>query len=362
MSRTATFSWILDSGGAGRGAWQGGVIHQFMQWARLNGCYPTVSMGASAGGYAAADVATGTHATVMKGWTRWGAGAIPPPRRVQSSERSFWGLGRFRLHLMASIRYVMAEGETSAVFDQAHSRKLLVFTSRIRRRDGREMGSSDARLLFLRAATRKLPRPLKYLPQAYVEEPVVFATPLPPELNSEHVRPLTRRNYHSALLASCLVPLAMGSPLQAGQLAPDPDVDSSRSFPGDRRAVFIDGGYTMKMPMAIFEENRAFQRLARWAAADKTIIFCCDPQGILWETSFRLRALNQYPSVAKAIAGNRMLVVLPDHPIEAGFLCCDNDVAMRTFRRGQEQADRLLRSDAVRRFLERGEIGSCTTP
>jgi hypothetical protein len=29
-------------------------------------------MGASAGGYAAADVATGTEKTVMKGWTYWG--------------------------------------------------------------------------------------------------------------------------------------------------------------------------------------------------------------------------------------------------------------------------------------------------
>ena len=61
--------WILDSGGAGRGAWQGGVIYEFMRWTRKNGCYPTISMGASAGGYAAADVATNTEATVMKGWT-----------------------------------------------------------------------------------------------------------------------------------------------------------------------------------------------------------------------------------------------------------------------------------------------------
>ena len=48
-----TFSWVLDSGGAGRGAWQGGVIHQFMLWTREHGCYPSVTMGASAGGCAA---------------------------------------------------------------------------------------------------------------------------------------------------------------------------------------------------------------------------------------------------------------------------------------------------------------------
>jgi predicted acylesterase/phospholipase RssA len=352
MPKPATFSWILDSGGAGRGAWQGGVIHQFMRSARANGYYPSASMGASAGGYAAADVATGTEATVMKGWTRWGNAEIPHPRSVPAGEKSFWGLGRFRLHLIASIRYVMAESETSAVFDSGHPRRLLVFTSRIRRRDGREIGASDINRLFLRAATRKLPAPLKYLPRIYVEEPVVFATPLPAELNSEYVRPLTRQNYHRVLLASCLVPLAMGAPLHSEELDPHDANDPTASYPNDRCSVFIDGGYTMKMPMAIFDENRVFHDLAQWAAADKTIVFCCDPHGTLWETSFRLRALNQYPSVARAIAESRLLVVSPDHPIEAGFLCYDNEVAMRTFRRGQEQADRLLHSDPVLRFLE----------
>ena len=352
MPKPATFSWILDSGGAGRGAWQGGVIHQFMHAARVNGCYPSTSMGASAGGYAAADVATGTEATVMKGWTRWGDEEIPRPRSVPAGEKSFWGLGQFRLHLMASIRYVMAEGETSAVFDPGHSRKLLVFTSRIRRRDGHEIGVTDIHRLFLRAATRKLPMPLKYLPRIYIEEPVVFATPLPAGLNSEYVRPLTRQNYHRALLASCLVPLAMGAPLRREDLEPHERSDTATSYSGDRGSVFIDGGYTMKMPMAIFEKNQAFHDLARWAAADKTIVFCCDPRGTLWETSFRLRALNKYPSVARAVVEDRLLVVSPDHTIEAGFLCYDNEVAMKTFRRGQEQADRLLRSDSVRRFLE----------
>jgi hypothetical protein len=41
------FSWILDSGGAGRGAWLGGVIHHFMRWSREHGCFPTLMMGAS---------------------------------------------------------------------------------------------------------------------------------------------------------------------------------------------------------------------------------------------------------------------------------------------------------------------------
>ena len=70
-------AWILDSGGAGRGAWQGGVLYELMRWARQHGGYPQVMMGASAGGYAAADVATGTEQTVLKGWSVWGDEAIP---------------------------------------------------------------------------------------------------------------------------------------------------------------------------------------------------------------------------------------------------------------------------------------------
>ena len=62
------------------------------------------------------------------------------------------------------------------------------------------------------AATRKLPRMLKYLPRYHLD-PVVFATDLPDALHSEFVRPLTRQNYHNAIEASCLVPLAMGAPL-----------------------------------------------------------------------------------------------------------------------------------------------------
>jgi len=49
---------------------------------------------------------------------------------------------------------------------------------------------------------------------------------------------------------------------------------------------------------------------------------------------------------------NRLLVVSPDHKLEAGFLCVENETAMRTFTRGQEQAQCLLRSDPVRRFFE----------
>ncbi len=326
-----TYSWILDSGGAGRGAWQGGVIYEFMRWCRENGRFPLITMGASAGGYAAADVATGTERTVMKGWTYWGTSA--------GQEKN-----RFRAHLHRSIHYVMEETELSGVFQQNPPRKLLVFTTRVRRSDSRQFSAADRLRYFLKSATRKLPKALKYLPQGYREDPVIFALNLPEELRSEYVRPLTRRNYHAVIEASCLVPLAMGSPLP-------PDCLGRELLAADHGSVFVDGGYALKMPMRIFEEDARFQSLAQWALADKTIIFCCDPQGWLWETSARLRRLNTHPSVAKAINENRLLVISPDHKVEAGFLCTDNDTTMRTFHRGREQAERLLRSERVRSFF-----------
>jgi len=338
-----TFSWILDSGGAGRGAWQGGVIYEFMGWCLKNGCFPSITMGASAGGYAAADVATGTEKTVMKGWTVWGKQAVPQDLN-DSPAVSGRKTNRFRAQLHASVHYVMEEGELSGIFDGDPNRKLLVFTTRVERRDGKRFGAGDRFRYFMKSATRKLPKPMKYLPADYMEDPVIFATNLPRDLESEHVRLLDRGNFRSVVEASCLVPLAMGSPL-------DPEDVYAGSFTQDRRSVFLDGGYTLKMPMGIFEEDPRFRKLARWTSADKTIVFCCDPAGYLWETSARLRNLNTYPGVVEALLENRLLIVHPDHKVEAGFLCLDNPAIMRTFDRGREQAQRLLQSDRVRRFF-----------
>jgi hypothetical protein len=332
-----SYSWILDSGGAGRGAWQGGIIYEFMKWCRGIGSFPSITMGASAGGYAAADVATGTEQTVMKGWTYWGTSAS----RVHTVREK----SRFRAHLHNSIHYVMEEKELSGVFQENPAKKLLVFTTRVRRRDLRQFGSADRLRFFLKSATRKLPKALKYLPKRYMEDPVIFALNLPAELHSEYVRPLTRRNYHAVIEASCLVPLAMGSPLFPEKVDEAPQDN-------DRQSVFMDGGFSLKMPMRLFEEDQRFQSLAHWVSADKTIIFCCDPSGSLWETSARLNRLNTLPSVIKRVNEHRLLVISPDHKVEAGFLCMDHAKIMRTFHRGQEQAERLLRSDQVRRFFE----------
>jgi hypothetical protein len=159
---------------------------------------------------------------------------------------------------------------------------------------------------------------------------------------------LTRSNYHSVIEASCLVPLAMGWPLHPDQV----NNATSQKVDGDDNAVFLDGGFAMKMPMALFEEDSRFRGLADWAHADKTVVFCCDPKGRLWETSARRRLLNNEGLTREALRNQRLLIVSPDHAVEAGFLCYDNAVIMRTFRRGQEQGERLLQSGAFLRFLE----------
>ena len=351
MMTETTFGWILDSGGAGRGAWQGGVIFELMRWTRQFGGYPLVSMGASAGGYAAADVATGNEATVMKGWARWGLAQLPSPFLVPSELKSPRGFGEFRLHLRDSIRYVMGEDEIDQVFGMPGERKLLVFTTRVSRRDQKSFKKSDCLKYFLKSVTRKFPRGLKYLPDDYVEEPVVFATHLPEELQSEWVRPMTRENYHAVIEASCLVPFAMGWPMVPEQVCARNPPSRTKSYQGDRQAVFLDGGFALKMPMALFETDSRFCSLARWSTVDKTIVFSCDPRGNLWETSSRLKRLNDSPDVIAAIHEERLLIIHPDHKVEAGFLCHDNAATMRTFQRGQEQAIRLLRSDKIKKFL-----------
>jgi len=339
------YSWILDSGGAGRGAWQGGVIYEFMRWCRKNECFPSITMGASAGGYAAADVATGTERTVMKGWTAWGTRSQLQHAATKAAEYGSRIRG-FRKHLRASIFYVMEATEQDGVFKEPAGKKLLVFTTRVARKDGRHFEEMDRLRYFIKSAMRKLPEKWKYLPEGYIEEPVVFATNLPEELQSEYVRPLTRENYHAVLETTCLVPLAMGRPLDPGDLR-------TGGLAGDNRSVFIDGSYALKMPMRIFGEDPRFGSLARWAGSDKTIVFCCDPKGLLWEDTTRLRCLNRHPAVIRAIEQNRLLIVYPDHKVEAGFLCTHNPTIMRTFERGREQAVRLLESDTVRNFFER---------
>jgi hypothetical protein len=333
----ADFCWILDSGGAGRGAWQGGVIYEFIRWCRDHASFPSITMGASAGGYAAADVATGTERTVMKGWKYWGTQDLSTLAALHKN--------RFRAQLRSSLSHVMAKEEVDGVFDINPRKKLLIFTTRVRRLDAKHFGPIDRFRFFLKSSTRKLPPPFKYLPQEYAEDPVVFALNLPEELHSEFVRPLTRRNYHSVIEASCLVPVAMGKPLLPRDLQ-----DGAR--PQDGNSVFLDGGYALKMPMRLFETDPRFAALGRWVHAAKTIIFCCDPKGYLWETSSRLDRLNTLPSVFQAIEENRLVVIHPDHKIEAGFLCLDNATAMRTFNRGQDQAHRLLQSEKIRAFFQ----------
>ena len=68
----------------------------------------------------------------------------------------------------------------------------------------------------------------------------------------------------------------------------------------------------------------------------------------------RLRALNNFPRVAGALADESLLVIHPDHAVEASFLCFDQAVIMCTFDRGREQGRRLLAEARVQRFLADG--------
>ncbi|MBZ5535929.1 MAG: patatin-like phospholipase family protein [Acidobacteriia bacterium] len=365
------FCWVLDSGGAGRGAWQGGVLYELMQWARAKGCYPRIVMGASAGGYAAADVATGTHETVMKGWSHWGLEGIPPRTHELPEFRSLGGLSRFRSFLYHSIRYVMSARELTAVFDTPPETRtrLLVFTTRVRRRDGRPFSRRDSLHYFFKSSTRKLPRAWKYLPEDYIEDPVIFGSHLPSSMCNELVRPLTRVNYHNAIEASCLVPFAMGEPMRAEELLPvwrglDPlhpnacsgdaaweEMVSPYQFADDVGAAFLDGGFSLKMPFRVFEEDGRFNKLSESVRCEKTIVFCCDPQGRLWETSMRLASLNSWEGVRRALEEERLYILFPDHPVEAGFLSTNNSRTMRTFTRGREQAQRVLSGERFKHFV-----------
>ncbi len=84
-------------------------------------------------------------------------------RLVPREQQSFWGLGKFRLHLRSSIRYVMGESEVAAVFNGKPEKKLLIFTTRLRRRDGRPIQSGDLNRYFLKSLTRKLPQGIEVL-------------------------------------------------------------------------------------------------------------------------------------------------------------------------------------------------------
>lgn len=328
-------------------------------------------MGASAGGYAAADVATLRPETFPKGWNKWGLEEVPDRTHEPPEFRSLGGWVQFRSHLYHSIRYVMSAAELGGVFDAPAERRtrLIVFTTRSRRRDGTDFSPADSMRYFLKSTLRKMPPPLKYLPEEYVEDPVLFVTHLEKHLESEFVRPITRVNYHNVIEASCLIPFAMGQPLQQEELLPiwkglDPLGTNTCTaeewwerqiaryrFSGDDRAVFLDGGFALKIPFRRFAEDSRFQALADNLRCDKTLIFCCDPGGKLWETSMRLRALNDWEALGQVLREKKIFIIYPDHPLRAGFLSTNHHQILKTYEGGRAQGRRILSSPAFQEFL-----------
>jgi hypothetical protein len=122
-------------------------------------------------------------------------------------------------------------------------------------------------------------------------------------------------------------------------------------FAGDTGAAFLDGGFSLKMPFRIFEEDGRFKKLSESVRCDKTLVFCCDPEGLLWETSMRLASLNSWERVRRALEEERLFILFPDHAIEASFLSTDNSKTMRTFKRGREQGQKILSGKRFKRFV-----------
>jgi hypothetical protein len=327
------------------------MLYEFLQWAKANGRVPDVAMGASVGGYAAADLATKTAETIYKGWAQWGTADPATLAAKCGHARNHAGFGSFRLHLVESIRHVMGDGEAEAIFSEHESVRLLVFTTRLTRADGRPLRRRDLYRCFLQSMTRKFPRFLKLTPTGYLQDPVVFASGLPDALGSECVRPLTRENLRSVIQASCLVPIAMGGPLLPRDVQSQP-LEADRHEMADEHAIFVDGGFSLKMPMGAFARDARFSELARWIKTDRTLVFCCDARGRLWETSHRHSRLETNGEIVEAVRNGRLVVLHPDHDIEASFLCVDNRRIMRTFGRGRAQAERIIKSRALDSFFD----------
>lgn len=320
--------WVFDTGGAGRGAWLGGVGYVLTKMARALGRFPDAVVGSSVGAYMAADAATGNPEVFLKGWTDWGAERVPPPV-VPSSEQGFLHVRHFRAHLKHSIQYVLDDSAIASILSEQNPTRLVICTTQITRRDGRPITRRDMRRLFWQSLTRKLP--IKYLADGYMYRAVLFdsraagATPV--------IRRLTRDNLRQAIMASCLIPLAMGLPLRYDGMD------------------LIDGGFTLKMPLDLPSDS-TYAELSQSLQAQKTLAISAETGGVLWKTAMRLERWNDQADIQQAIQDGKLLIIAPSGKIAAGTLCRDNRLIMKTFWQGAERAEQVMRTDAGKRFFE----------
>ncbi|RMG51516.1 MAG: patatin-like phospholipase family protein [Acidobacteria bacterium] len=320
--------WVFDTGGAGPGAWEGGVGYALTKAALATGAVPDMVIGSSVGAYMAANAASGDPETFLKGWSNWGAEGISPPA-VRPEERGFFGARFFRAYLKHSIAYVLEDRIVERILDPRNPTRLVIVTTQLRRRNGQPIGRRDMRRLFLQSLTRKWP--VKYICSDYDYRAILFDSQ--PRTVTAAVRKLTPENIRSVIMASCLIPWAMGMPLRVDGM----DV--------------IDGGFALKVPLRV-PPDAVYAELARSLQTDQTVVITPDPTGTLWETSMRIRRWNDCWDVEHTMEAGNLLIISPPRKIRAGALCRDHRLIWETFCEGVAHAERVLRSDPGRRFFD----------
>ncbi|MBI3948898.1 MAG: patatin-like phospholipase family protein [Acidobacteria bacterium] len=325
---TVRYKWVFDTGGAGRGAWIGGIGHALTKAAQAAGIYPDVVIGSSVGAYMAADAASGDPQVFIKGWSDWGAESVPPPA-VSPIEQGFWKARHFRAHLKHSIEYVLDDVMIQRILSEDNPTRLIVCTTQISKRNGEPINRRDMRRLFLQSLMRKWP--VKCIFAEYMYRAVLFDSRA--KTSTPVIKKLTPENLREAIMASCLIPLAMGTPLRYDALD------------------LIDAGFTLKMPLYL-PSDAIYADLAREIEADKTLAISVEPDGRLWETTMRLHQWNDRWDVQQAMREGKLLVISPPREIAAGMLCRDNRTIMKIFWEGAEYAEQVLRSEAGKRFFE----------
>lgn len=322
------YKWVFDTGGAGPGAWEGGVGYALTKAALAAGTLPDVVMGSSVGAYMAADVVSGDPQIFIKGWSDWGAETVPPPH-VSPQEQGFLSVRSFRAYLKHSLEYVLDDAVIQRILSPDNPMRLIVCTTQLGKRNGGPIARRDMRRLFLQSVTRRWP--IKYICPDFVYRAVLFDSRA--KTPTSGVRKLTPENFRPAIMASCLIPLAMGMPLRYDGMD------------------LIDGGFSLKLALQL-PSDALYANLAGELRAEKTLAITVDPTGALWETSMRLRRWDDRWDVQQAMREGRLLIISPPRKLEAGTLCRDNRLIMKTFWQGAEQAEQVLRSDAGKRFFE----------
>jgi hypothetical protein len=170
------------------------------------------------------------------------------------------------LHLIKSIEYVMGPHEVAAVFNNRPEKKLLIFTTRVRRKDGRPITWQDSLRFFIQSICRKIPKPLKSFPDFIRSQ--VFAYPLPNPLYwiAFVLSPLRITTASSSFLPSSF---SHGTSFTAHT---DQCRGSNRLFADDAKSIFMDGSLELRCRW-LSEKMFDLEGSREWAKAEKQSFF-----------------------------------------------------------------------------------------